>query len=92
MNIMSMKSKSEAFQYLMKYQSGEMANLVEAIGEDRVEEFEYLGYIRNGMSQKSETYQSTSTFLNDYKSFYRRPGILAWIPSLVFGLMAKLFS
>lgn len=87
-----MMSKSEALQYVKHHQAGEMADLVKAIGEDRVEEFEYLGYIRNGMSQKSETYQSTSTFLNDYRSFYRRPGLLAWVPSVVFGLMSKLFS
>lgn len=87
-----MMSKSEALRYVKNHQAGEMTDLVKAIGKERVEEFEYLGYIRNGMSQKSETYQSTSTFLNDYNIFYRRPGLLTCVPSLVFGLMAKIFS
>lgn len=92
MTYKAMKSKYEALRYVMDHQAGEMIELEKAIGKDRVEEFEYLGYIRNGMSQCSDTYQSTATFLNDYNSFYRRSGVLAWIPSMIFGLMAKLFS
>lgn len=55
-------------------------------------EFEYLGYIKNGISGERETYGATSTMQQDYKSFYKQPGILSFIPSILFGGMAKLFS
>lgn len=87
-----MLNKKEAIQYVINHPTGDVSELREQIGADRLVEFEYLGYIKNGISGGSETYGATSTVQQDYQSFYKKPGVLSFIPSVLFGGIAKLFS
>ena len=60
-------SKVDAMRYVLTHPSGNINQLRDVIGKDRVLEFEYLGYIRNGISQTDVTYHRTSSILLDYR-------------------------
>lgn len=85
-------SKVNAMRYVLKHPCGSISQLRDAIGEDRVLEFEYLGYIRNGISQTDVTYHRTSSVQIDYETFYKKPRFWNAIPSIIFGSLAKLFA
>ncbi len=85
-------SKADAMRYVIDHPSGNIDLLREMIGNDRVLEFEYLGYIRNGISQTAKTYRSTSSIQLDYDAFYKEPSWISAVPSILFGSLAKLFA
>ena len=85
-------TKDEAMRYVLDHPHGSIDKLREEIGEDRVLEFEYLGYIRNGISQTDVTYQRTLSIQLDYDTFYKEPSFWSAFPSIIFGSLAKLFA
>lgn len=87
-----MLSKKEAIRYVIEHPNGNVSELIAEIGQDRVLEFEYLGYIKNGISDDKESYGATMALRQDYASFYKRHNFLSYIPSYLFGLLAKSFS
>ena len=85
-------TKNEALQYVVMNPSGNIKDLNEKIGKDYVKEFEYMGYIRNGVSSTAMTYKSTESAAIDYKTFYQDTPLLAAIPSIILGFISKLFA
>lgn len=85
-------TKNKALQYVVMNPSGNIQDLYNKIGEDYVKEFEYMGYIRNGVSSTAKTYKSTESASRDYKAFYQDTPLFAAIPSIVFGFISKLFA
>lgn len=82
-------NKKEAMSYVLKHRKGNISQLTEAIGEDRIREFEYLGYIRNGISKEGKTYKSTKNIEKDYDIFYGGTNCLNFIPNFLFGVLFK---
>lgn len=87
-----MLSKKDAIRYVINHPTGDVAQLENVIGTERLKEFEYLGYIKNGISHNRETYGIAGTIRKDYHCFYEKPSFFAVLPSIIFGGMAKLFS
>ena len=81
-------NKADAIRYMIKHPSGNVKVLCDIIGEERFREFNYLEYI----VITAGTYRITSYIKLDYDAFYKTPGFLFSIKSILFGLMAKIFE
>lgn len=46
----NLSNKKEAMKYVIMHKNGRFSELKQKIGEERIREFEYLGYIKNGIS------------------------------------------
>ncbi|MBQ2344110.1 MAG: hypothetical protein II390_00680 [Prevotella sp.] len=85
-------SKADAIRYVVEHPCGNINQLRNIIGKERVLEFEYLGYIRNGISPTDLTYHNTASVQLDYETFYKKPSLWSAVPSILFGSLAKLFT
>lgn len=82
--------RKEALLYIVKYPCGNIETLRKKIGDPLVKEFEYMGYIRNGVSSTEKTYKSTRTAIEDYNTFFVDTPWYSALPSVLFALFAKL--
>lgn len=83
-------TKEEAMKYIMKHPKGSIDELGKNIGKERLKDFEYLGYIKNGTSQVESTYQITDAVKKDYAIFYGKTTFCNFIPNLLFGVFFKI--
>ena len=63
-------TKEEAMKYIMKHPKGSIDELGKNIGKERLKDFEYLGYIKNGISQVESTYQITDALGGSVSNCY----------------------
>lgn len=82
-------NKKEAMLYVIKHNNGNFSELEQKIGKERIREFEYLGYIKNGISNTEKTYQGTENVIKDYEIFYGSVTCRNFIPNFLFGSIFK---
>jgi hypothetical protein len=85
-------SKVDAIHYVVEHLIGTIESLRNKIGNDRVLEFAYLGYIVNGMSSIDLTYHATESLRRDYEIFYKKPSCWNIFVSILFGSLSKVFA
>lgn len=84
--------KKTALQYIINHPSGKIDDLRKELGASLVRDFEYMGYIRNGVSSKEKTYRLTKNAKDDYDTFFVDTPWYSAIPSVTFALFSKMFS
>ena len=69
-----------ALSFICKTKSGDIATLEQHLSKEMINQFELVGFIREGLnSSKKGTWQVTETANNIYNSFYNK---LSWIEKL----------
>lgn len=81
--------RKEALVYIVKNPRGNIEALRKNIGDALVKEFEYMGYIRNGVSSTGKTYKSTQTAIEDYNTFFVDTPWYSALPSVLFAFLSK---
>ncbi len=70
-------TREKAFKYMYEKGHGNLTELKESIGEEFIEKFELVGYIRKGINNKREdTWNVTNSFKEIYRNIYKGPSLI----------------